>query len=40
LSVTLKSKAGREAISQICGKECLQLAKTLLEQMGGFGEAS
>ena len=36
LSVTLKSKAGREAIIQACGKEHLELAKTLLKEMGGF----
>ena len=40
LSVTLKSKAGREIIIETHGKEYLQLAKTLLEEMGGFGEAS
>ena len=36
LSVTLKSKSGREAILRIKGKESLRLAKTLLDQMGGF----
>jgi len=39
LSVTLKSKAGREAILRIRGKESLRLARELLDQMGGFWDA-
>jgi hypothetical protein len=38
LAVTLKSKAGREIIAEKHGKESLQIAKTLLHEMGGrFG---
>ena len=35
LSVTLRSRAGREIIVEKCGKESLHLAKTLLREMGG-----
>ena len=39
LSVTLKSKAGREIIIQKHGRESLQTAKELLHQMGGSLDA-
>jgi hypothetical protein len=35
LDVTLRSKTGREIIAERCGKESLQMAKTLLHEMGG-----
>jgi len=35
LGVTLKSKAGREIITQKYGRESLQRAQELLHQMGG-----
>ena len=35
LAMTLKSKTGREAIIRLHGKEYLQLAETLLPEMGG-----
>lgn len=40
LSVTLKSSAGREIIAQKFGRESLETAKRLLEEMGGVLDAS
>jgi hypothetical protein len=37
LGMTLRSKAGREAIIRVHGEEYIQLAETLLAEMGGFG---
>jgi len=35
LDLALRSKAGREIIPERCGRESLQMAKTLLHEMGG-----
>jgi len=40
LSVTLKSSEGREIIAQKFGRESLEMAKRLLEEMGGVLDAS
>jgi hypothetical protein len=40
LGITLKSRKGRDLIIQRHGKDALQMAETLLEEMGGGLDAS